>query len=1270
MIFTTGNIITFVVCLFLLTVFRQLDKSNRSIEKVKKFGDKLKADLDQYINEKMVKLEESTVSLNVEQTRAIAAVKRLESIREDFAAKEQSLVENTAAVDEIGKKIAAYDETMRMLIEMTSRAETNLAKITGESDFADSLGKKLMASQKQLGEISESISGMKQAFTEENREALSSLARDALERVGSEIGTLENRLSLVHQETGKTFAAAETAFAELYKKAMAEAARKADSLEDAAFTKLKEQAGERLAKYRETIEEKTAALHELAKTRMHETQVLVKNFRSEWQTEADEFLEATRAEILQFKSDFSDSASRIEDQVASAEAAAAARSESLRADFHSLQNEVERNFADFATELETKTAEVLEINRAFLEKNRSDVERVETEIASSVETLEASVQQSIRTLAEKNEHMLSDFDALLESSAAQLSKHMQARIDSVRKDLFASLEDLSARTSESIAAVSGKADEAAAVIGAQNAASIAAVAEKSSAETLELEKSFQQRLSGLASALREELARVETETKTILDTAQSRLESFSSSLSSSIDSSSEKAADHFGQTVAAIENRLDSYRKDVEYRLEQFTSHLSDADRLEARLRETMEDTENRVTGDFTLYTREMANKQEQFEQKIAERGDTLSRKMLDLENGLNELKSRAYDNVSEKLKVFEDDFFKDLAQRGEAITTELERWQRSVAEKLELLASESESARKDAEAAYEAELKDRLAAIGDQYRQYTARLEEQIATVEASLRTQITASDQSILAFVEQFRAEFAQTREAASLHVKNELEAHALSVQEILRKQEREVDARTKEFVQSIETSKSDAENQVELLKSEFSAWQSKNGQQLAASRQWLEEQIASFSGEARQSIDAVASSWQEQFRDFAAKTAEERKQLKDSLETLKRDMVQSGAEFDRRAAEALSGFDVSWKALASESELRLREQSADTEQTLRSLKALAQDIRETVEQNREKSFQKIQQDTATLGATLEEIDRRQKGFVAQTKLFERADQLKIGLETDIERLSAEVGRLDTFKESMVALEQQYIKIRKLEEEATQKLSKFTADKKRIDILETDFGKLLGLSDSIDKKLLELTGTNDDLQQIQVQLRRFDETIGDVNSRYERLEKKALVLDRTVEGIDAAFEQLRSVETAVAEYRKTIEAVPSEIEELGRTLGELRDTGGKAALVMERLSALDSILEDVEKRTEKMQTAREWLARTETRLEEISRQSQDQLKLLSDLLKGENPAKKSKGAPPIGIRENVVKLAHQGWKVDEIARALHLSRGEVELILELPSN
>jgi transcriptional regulator len=33
------------------------------------------------------------------------------------------------------------------------------------------------------------------------------------------------------------------------------------------------------------------------------------------------------------------------------------------------------------------------------------------------------------------------------------------------------------------------------------------------------------------------------------------------------------------------------------------------------------------------------------------------------------------------------------------------------------------------------------------------------------------------------------------------------------------------------------------------------------------------------------------------------------------------------------------------------------------------------------------------------------------------------------------------------------------------------------------------------------------------------------------------------------------------------------------------------------------------------------------------------------------------------------VIKLARQGWKVDEIAKAVKLSRGEVELILDMNS-
>jgi DNA-binding NarL/FixJ family response regulator len=85
-------------------------------------------------------------------------------------------------------------------------------------------------------------------------------------------------------------------------------------------------------------------------------------------------------------------------------------------------------------------------------------------------------------------------------------------------------------------------------------------------------------------------------------------------------------------------------------------------------------------------------------------------------------------------------------------------------------------------------------------------------------------------------------------------------------------------------------------------------------------------------------------------------------------------------------------------------------------------------------------------------------------------------------------------------------------------------------------------------------------------------------------------------------------------------------------------------------------------------MQKAREWLAKTETRLEEINTQAREQVKLLGSLLKeGKKDGRDREGAPSMGAREMVTRLAHQGWSVEEIARATKLSRGEVELILEI---
>jgi len=1011
--FTPGNIVTLCISLVLVLLFRQMDKNNRSIEKVKKFGDKLKADLELFIRERTDRLHESSIALDVQQTKAVAAVKRLESIREELVKKEAELMERTKSVSQIGKQIAMYDTTIKQLLEMTAQAETNLSRITSESDFADSLGKKLVAAQKQLLDISASLPAMQKTFADESRAALSSIQADTLTRMAGSIKELEHRVESAHRSGTEIVAAAGEKMKELYHKAFTEAAKRADSLEDAAFVKLKEQASERLLKYKETVEEKTSTLHEQTKEKLQETQQLMKTFKADWQSEAGDFLEATRVEI--------------------------------------------RGLGD--------------------------------------------------------------------------------------------------RSAESVA-------------------------------------------------------------------------------------------------------RLEAYKKDVDYRLAEFDKFIGDVDRLDGQLRVSMADTEKRVTGDFELYAREQQSRQDGFEKKLQEEAEIVSGRMHGLETGLNELKSRAYDNVSEKLKMFEDDFFADLAKRSDAITASLANWKANVDERMEALSAESVSGRKDVEAAYALELKERLAAIGEQYRAQTARLEEQVVSVETDLRSRITASDQSILSFVEQFRAEFAQARAAAELHVQNELGAHALGVQEILRKQEREVDGRTKEFIAQIDTAKTETEATLEAIRNDFSAWKSKNDQQLAEAKTLFADRVAAFGASSSAALTDLDAAYQSNYRDFVAQTAAERKQLKDSLDSLKAEMAQSTA-----------GFSKAYETMTAETEKRIRETGTETDQTVRALKTMVQELREKLELTQDRLIQKIQGDSGILSQTLEEIDKKQKAFIVQSKVFDRADELKATLETNIENLKNEITRLDVYRDTMATLEQQYGRIKKLEEEAAQKVARFMTEKKRIDILETDFNKLLALSDSIDRKKTELTLTNDDLQQYQVQIRRFEDSVTEVNGRYERLEKKAVVLDQTVTGVDKAFENLKNLEAALHDYRDTISGMPAELAAIKGNLESLLENKDKTAMMVEKLSTLDMILDDVEKRTDKMQTAREWLARTETRLEEISRQSQDQLKLLGDLLKDEGATRKEKGAPPIGTRENVVKLAHQGWKVDEIARGLHLSRGEVELILELPT-
>ena len=221
----------------------------------------------------------------------------------------------------------------------------------------------------------------------------------------------------------------------------------------------------------------------------------------------------------------------------------------------------------------------------------------------------------------------------------------------------------------------------------------------------------------------------------------------------------------------------------------------------------------------------------------------------------------------------------------------------------------------------------------------------------------------------------------------------------------------------------------------------------------------------------------------------------------------------------------------------------------------------------------------------------------------------------------------------------------------------------------MDGEFKKIITLSRDVDLKMDTLSSSNDALQQIQAKIRQFEDMGKAVEGGFERLEKKQEILSITSEGVDRNFQRLEGIEKSLQEADRTADDLAAKVQSPAR-----RNTRCWPATRRTRTrpwrpwASSAAIMAELEDRLEKAQSSREWMARTETRFEEIGRQAQEQVRLLECIIKAETKKEKpDAGRPRLDKRETVVKLSHQGWSVQEISRVTQLSRGEVELILEL---
>lgn len=1154
---TVGYLIVIGIVLVILAVYRQLDRNNRSLEKVKRYADKVQGDLDGIVSQKAMELRDMSIEVDVHQKAAKEVLKRIQGI-------EESLNTRAGQIEQIGSRINDYDGALEELVQMTRRVEENISRIKDESEYVDKVGKRLTVSSQRMNELEQSVNGLVQRFESMNRENVENMQESVMATVQDRV----DELSLLVTQAEKH------------------------------------------------VDETVGELHEQGEEVSRRLLDRVQAVQAKLDTSVTGYTERIKA---------------IEKEYAKRLDEAAERGERLEtAAIQKLREHIEAKMKAASQELSTEIASLRTNTESFQAEIAEKMHSVEEDLASAEGQVAVRVREIDKSLAELEKVATKQFGAV-QGQTKELAQAMEADL----------LKELKTRMGESADTLRRHVAEARQQF------------ESETATVAALNKQWQDKQKELAGTIegssREIAGRVEEVSRSFTE----RLETTTEEIEQSV--------------VSRVEKRLDDYEKGLGYRFEKIEAVQTDIDTLESNLRESMERMAARMKEDVTLLGNQLQEKRRaDIEQHNAEMG-RMRGLMSELEEGINELKSNAYDNVSEKLKGFEDDFFADLRERSVSMQKRMSDWQAQVQATMESMAQEGEDERSRIETAFSEGLQSRLEELQTRLTGQNDRLERQASQFRSGVESQIAETDKQVRELQQLLAGEIGNAEQSARESFEQRFAQVGAEVAEKLSTLDRSVADRMKALQDTVEIGHRDMEAVLDAAKSDVTVWQSQVLQQLKASEAEVDGEFAGFKVQVSDTISNIREDFEQQKNDLLAATNAERAELRDEIEALSTRVKELEVDLESRTRTILDTLAGEYQQFQSEFQKKSRDVQSEADTKVREFRAFVHDTRDQFEVMQQKLFGKLDEDVNVLNVNLTEIDKRQKGFVEQTRIFERADALKEALVSSIEEMKRDLSTLDAQRKELKGIENEFARLRKLGDEAAERLARFVGEKRRIDGLEEDYKRLIGMSQAVELKLEQVTASNDTLAQMQLSLRNLDDMQRDVEAKFQRLEKKRSILDVTAEGVDKNFTYLEDLERKLETLKGQLDTLPGEVEELFDRLEQLslqrKDVDG----AVRQLNGLDDTLADVEKRMEDLQTAREWLARTETRLEEISRSAEEQVKLLGTIMKDDAKGSKERGAPSLSARDTVIKLARQGWKVQEIAQATKLSRGEVELILEI---
>jgi len=203
MLFSLGNLITLAIVVGMFIAYHLLTADNRSLDKLKRLGDKLKDELNAYVESKAEEIKHYGIDLDVQQKAAKVV---LEKIQEAQA----TIDEKSDSIAKIADTFKQYDTKLAQLMEMTERVDQNIAHLAEQNQFIEALTKRIETANKKLIAIEEEMPQLKEQFALDAKKILDGFRDDILDQLHERLAEIVDMFEQSRSEAQSAIAHAST----------------------------------------------------------------------------------------------------------------------------------------------------------------------------------------------------------------------------------------------------------------------------------------------------------------------------------------------------------------------------------------------------------------------------------------------------------------------------------------------------------------------------------------------------------------------------------------------------------------------------------------------------------------------------------------------------------------------------------------------------------------------------------------------------------------------------------------------------------------------------------------------------------------------------------------------------------------------------------------------------------------------------------------------------------------------------------------------------